>query len=266
MALPYVDLGSVPVLGVRVQPYGVATLLALASAALTAVLLRRRFAIPGRAIAVLAPCAILAALVVGHVGDVVAYQAGQGGFSQLASGHALFGALIGVALVALVVALAFRLVGGDVADLVALATLVAMTIGRVGCALVHDHPGAATDSAIGVDFPIEAVRWLFVRHMPAPGTTVRLHDLGLDELLLLVPITAVGFFLAARRLRAGSIAIFAAIAYAAIRFPLDFLRREETDPLHAGLTAAQWGCLLMLALAVGVALWQRAGRGVRQAV
>jgi phosphatidylglycerol:prolipoprotein diacylglycerol transferase len=58
------------------------------------------------------------------------------------------------------------------------------------------------------------------------------------------------------------------MAYAPTRFALDFLRVDESeyhhqaDPRYAGLTPAQWGCLLLLA--VGVTLAYRAARAAEK--
>jgi phosphatidylglycerol:prolipoprotein diacylglycerol transferase len=176
-----------------------------------------------------------------------------GGWFHVLDGTSLFGALVGVALVAVIVGAARKLAAASLADHLALACLVTMTIGRIGCALVHDHPGLATDSALGVDFPANRVVWLLG---PIHDPTVRLHDVGLDELLALVPITAVAIALATRRVRPGTLAIFAALAYAAARFGLDYLRFPEIEPRHAGLTAGQWSCLLLAIIAI-IALVRR---------
>jgi prolipoprotein diacylglyceryltransferase len=135
-----------------------------------------------------------------------------------------------------------------------------MAIARIGCALVHDHLGLATDSMFGVDFPAERVRWLLPE---MSGATVRLHDVGLEELLALLPLVAVAIVLAVRRPRAGTLAIFVALSYAILRFGLDYLRLPEAEPRHAMLTAGQWSCVV-LALAAVIALVRRHVRTVRK--
>lgn len=207
------------------------------------------------------PLAIAAAVVCGHVFDVVAYQWDQLGerpdlWLHVLDGTSLFGALFGVALVAVTVGLVRGLALAPLADHVVLACVIAMTIGRVGCALVHDHLGLPTDSMLGVDFPADRVRWVLLE---VRGATVRLHDVGLEELLALLPITAGAIVLAMRRPRAGTLAIVVALAYAGARFGLDYLRLPETEPRHATLTAGQWSCVV-IALAALSALVRRHAR------
>lgn len=149
-----------------------------------------------------------------------------------------------------------RLALAALADCVALACVIAMTIGRIGCSLVHDHPGLPTDSMLGVDFPAEGMRWLLGE---VSGATIRLHDVGLEELLALLPITAGAIVLAMRRARAGTLAIFVALAYAVVRFGLDYLRLPEAEPRRAMLTAGQWSCVVLAFVAV-IALVRRHGR------
>lgn len=111
--------------------------------------------------------------------------------------------------------------------------------GRLGCAVVHDHPGRLTDSPLGVRFP--------------GGTR---YDLGLIEFALTPLLIALVVAVARRTRRPGMIAGALAVAYPIMRFPLDFLRAAdlgpESDPRYAGLTPAQWACMGMLALGLWV--------------
>jgi phosphatidylglycerol:prolipoprotein diacylglycerol transferase len=249
IAIPYAsvrfELGGI-------QIYGCMMLLALVAAILTAVFTRRRFELRNNDIAILVPVAIAAAIVFGHVFDVIVYQwdaisERPGLWFHVIDGTSLFGALFGVALVAVTLGVARRLALASLADHVVLACVIAMTIGRIGCALVHDHPGLPTDSALGVDFPAERVGWLLGN---VRGPTVRLHDVGLEELLALLPIAAGAIVLATRRGRPGTLAIFVTLAYAVVRFGLDTLRLPEVEPRHAMLTAGQWSCLVLALLAI----------------
>ena len=110
-------------------------------------------------------------------------------------------------------------------------------LGRTGCAVVHDHPGRLTDSALGVRF--------------AAGTR---FDLGLIELALTPLLLVLVLVVARRTRRPGMISGALAVAYPLMRFPLDFLRATdlgpESDPRYGGLTPAQWACLGMFVLGV----------------
>jgi phosphatidylglycerol:prolipoprotein diacylglycerol transferase len=145
------------------------------------------------------------------------------------------------------------------ADITLLGLLPAFTIGRIGCTVVSDHIGAAVSSDhwyafLAMDYP----RKLNLGHLAEtyPGTSpfVTAWNLGLIEFLYLVPINLVLLWLAFRprkRLPAGFIAVAVGALYAPVRFLLDFLRPEDTDPRYGGLTFAQWASIV----AFGAALY-----------
>lgn len=264
MSLPYFAVHRI----VGLQPYGLCVMAGLAAGAFTTVRQGRRFGIAAADLGLVVPCALFAAVIGGHVFDVAAYQweaarEDSGLWLRMTSGQALFGALFAVAAVTALIGTARRIHLAALADVVALGCLVAMTFGRLGCALVHDHPGIATDSVFGVEFPADVLRWSGIE--APPGSTVRVHDLGLDELLVLLPITVAAFALVRRRLNAGMLAAIVSIAYAVPRFFLDFLRLPATEPVHAGLTVGQWCCIVTVALAV-VALRHIARKARRSAL
>jgi phosphatidylglycerol:prolipoprotein diacylglycerol transferase len=252
-ALPYV---AIPRFGF-VNSYATLLLLGLVLGALVMQRLGRRYGIAGGECVALAAVLAAVAFVTAHVFDVAVYQWARAMtepalWFRFQEGHSLFGALLGVAIVLFAWT---RIRGLDLAlhaDLVAVGTLVAVTLGRVGCALVHDHPGAPTELPIGVDFPTELVHF---HGIESDAPTVRLHDLGLEEVVLLLPVLVMAKVLVARRLRAGMVAAIVAIAYACIRFPLDFLRLPMTEPVHRGLTAGQWSCIVMFVVAMVLAVW-----------
>ena len=132
------------------------------------------------------------------------------------------------------------------ADLVAFVFPTGLAIGRIGCALAHDHPGVVTNFPLGLSLRTSSaqayVQGVYANAgLPAPSEVAGLgfHDLGLYELLFLalvvVPlfrrwdrsVRPPGFFLAA----------FAGL-YLPVRFTLDLLR--VADARYVGLTPAQW--------------------------
>ena len=106
---------------------------------------------------------------------------------------------------------------------------VGLWIGRIGCFLIHDHPGTATDFALGVEYPDGVVR----------------HDHGL-YLSINGLLMAIVFFILARKERPTGfyIGLFS-IWYGVVRFTLDYWRIG--DVRYAGLTPAQY---FSIALAV----------------
>ena len=162
------------------------------------------------------------------------------------------------------------------ADITIVGLLPAFTIGRIGCTVVSDHVGAAVDphawyAFLAMDYPrdlnMETVQALVKAH---PGTgPMTAWNLGLIEFLYLVPVNALVLWLAfrpptvedwkngnktARRLPAGLIPVIAGLCYAPVRFFLEFLRPDETDPRYLGMTFAQWISIVAFAAATYVAL------------
>jgi phosphatidylglycerol:prolipoprotein diacylglycerol transferase len=102
-------------------------------------------------------------------------------------------------------------------------------IGRLGCALAHDHLGAAGSS------------WLAVRFPAGPR-----YDLGLVEFLFLV-VLALTFRLLDRHPRpAGRWLGWSMVTYGAFRFGLGFL--SKLPAIAWGLTADQYSALLLCSI------------------
>ncbi len=137
------------------------------------------------------------------------------------------------------------------ADISIVGLLPAFTIGRIACTIVHDHPGSPTTFALGFDYPLS-----FTDNLGF-ATAMRLHNLAFYELLYLLPVNAVILGLAFRkskRLPAGFLAALTGVLYAPVRFFLDYLRLDSTDPRYATLTFAQWSSIVALVVAVYVAI------------
>jgi phosphatidylglycerol:prolipoprotein diacylglycerol transferase len=139
-------------------------------------------------------------------------------------------------------------------DAIAFVFPAALAIGRLGCALAHDHPGIVTTFPLAISLETEAARQYLRGVYDAAGSTFPsnaaargFHDLGLYECLFLalviVPAFAnwarhrkpVGFYLAA----------FSAM-YFPVRFGLDMLR--VSDARYLRLTPAQWLAALITAV------------------
>jgi phosphatidylglycerol---prolipoprotein diacylglyceryl transferase len=143
----------------------------------------------------------------------------------------------------------------------------AWAFGRLGCALIHDHPGVTV--AKGTLGSLFAVAWplgpddgthhiLGPLHVVTGGSTAR-FDLGLLECFVL---TCLAIYFATtwkKDWKPGSYTIVAGLFYGPIRFCLDFLRPSEGpggDLRHAGLTFAQYWSLAV----IGIALYLLAKR------
>ena len=117
------------------------------------------------------------------------------------------------------------------ADVLTIATPLGLGCGRIGCFLIHDHPGTLAHGA---------GKWFAVAYPDGPR-----YDLGL--LLGVFDFLLFGFFLfLSRKPRTDGfyLGLFMLI-YAPARFLLDFLR--AVDVRYAGLTPAQYGCVALFA-------------------
>ncbi|MFO0593814.1 MAG: prolipoprotein diacylglyceryl transferase family protein [Myxococcaceae bacterium] len=125
-------------------------------------------------------------------------------------------------------------------DALALGTAPGWMVARIGCFLVHDHPGVRTDFFLAVDFP--------VRTYGGPR-----HDLGLYDALVLAAISVALFAWKQRRPLQGRLMGLLALVYSLVRFGLDFLRASDlsfVDRRYAGLTPAQYIVLGLAATGV----------------
>lgn len=110
-------------------------------------------------------------------------------------------------------------------------------IGRIGCFLLHEHPGRFTNFFLGVQYP-DGVR----------------HDLGL-YLSINGLVLGVGFWvLAMRNAKIGTYLITFLIWKGVARFVLDFLRATNgaiVDVRYFGLTPAQYVAIVMVMSGLG---------------
>jgi phosphatidylglycerol---prolipoprotein diacylglyceryl transferase len=152
------------------------------------------------------------------------------------------------------------------ADTALVGLLLAFSIGRLGCTLVSDHVGLPLTNPdawygfLAMDYPRSAaahngnIADLF-RHAPPGVDMIRAWNLGLIELLYLIPVNAIVLFLAFRREhQPGFLAVLVGALYAPVRFFLEYPRLENSDPRWAGFTFAQWMSLVAFAATVALAI------------
>lgn len=169
-----------------------------------------------------------------------------------------FGGMLGGAVGAyLFFSLRHRAIGGRTklayVDVAAFVFAPALAIGRIGCALAHDHPGVVTTFPLAISLETEAARD-YLGHvygaadlaLPPTAETMGFHDLGLYEFLFLSVVVVPAFAYWDRRTRPPGFYLFAFVAlYLPVRFGLDMLR--VADARYLGLTPAQWVAALALA-------------------
>ncbi|MCA9322707.1 MAG: prolipoprotein diacylglyceryl transferase [Planctomycetes bacterium] len=150
-------------------------------------------------------------------------------------------------------------------DVTALGAPFGWAVGRLGCFLVHDHPGIPSQSFLAVQYP--------------GGSRL---DLGLLEMAL-QGILALFLVTMTRRSRApGSYIATYLFLYSLGRFGLDFwraggeeaaravraghLRASSLDPRWGPFTAAQYACLGIIVVVVGLVAIQRRTQAGRKAL
>jgi len=262
LGLPYFHLGAIG----PIQSFG----MIVAVGVLLGASLLRRYAewhgVSDDHIRGLTGWVTVAGFIGAHLFDVIAYQWQDLQRDPLLllevwKGISSYGGFIGGAAGFAIYVWWKRLPARLMADITIVGLLPAFSIGRIGCTVVSDHIGAAVDAskwyaALAMDYP----RYMghLAEHYPLlTGPTIRAWNLGLIEFLYLVPVNALILFLAFRaskRPNAGLLTVLTGVLYAPVRFFLDYLRPEETDPRYMGLTFAQWASLLAFAVAVYVAI------------
>ena len=139
-------------------------------------------------------------------------------------------------------------------DVVIWALPVGWLFGRIGCFVVHDHPGIVTD------FPL-AVADYQVGYPPYQPR----HDLGLYEVFWCLGMLPILWWLQYKKLPRGFFLGFVPTMYAPARFGFDFLRAsseelgDHADPRYFGLTPGHYASLSLLV--VGLAFFWRVYKG-----
>ena len=137
---------------------------------------------------------------------------------------------------------------GKYADVLAFAFPLAWGIGRIGCFLIHDHPGVCTNFALGMQQSSGCAR----------------HDLGLYESIQAFLIF--GLFLLLLKKYRDRVPRFLytgllMVLYGIPRFFFDFLR-IESETRYAGLTPAQYGSIILAFVGVVLLYKIRGGKSV----
>lgn len=125
-----------------------------------------------------------------------------------------------------------------IADLLSFSALFGWIIGRIGCFMIHDHLGAHSNCPLAMKTP-DGPRF----------------DMALLEILGLLPLAVYFFWIKNKKKREGFFTSLLFIYYGVLRFFLDFLRATDipnADVRYAGLTPAQYGCIILVAFGVWI--------------
>lgn len=134
-------------------------------------------------------------------------------------------------------------------DGTSLGLVLGLGIGRIGCTSVGEHLGGPTDFFLAVEFRGFAWNGTEATLNGTPiNTGMSFHNTAVYEFFLLMGLFVALLFLRRRGVRAGFLGGVAGVAYAILRFGLDFLRVNDNTAL--GLTGAQFGCIVLLGLSI----------------
>lgn len=265
-ALPYFHLGSLDV-GIPIQAFGVIVAIGVL---IGAGVLRRYAEWHGQSddhIRGITGWVTVSGFIGAHVFDVLFYQWDKLEQNPLLllklwEGISSYGGFLGGALGWWIYVWWKRLDMRLWADVTVLGLLVAFSIGRIGCTVVSDHIGAAVDASkwyavLAMDYP-RHLGELGEHYPEIKGATVLAWNLGLLELLYLIPVNLFILwyaFRSSKRPNAGMVTALVGLLYAPVRFFLDFLRfSEASDPRYLGLTFAQWVSIMAFGAAVALVI------------
>jgi len=151
------------------------------------------------------------------------------------------------------------------ADIVLSVFPFAWVFGRGGCSVVHDHPGMLAKAGA-----LFAVEWPNAKEAPLASDGIRLihgsvirYDLGLLEWMFTVIVAAAFIATWHKKVQTGTYIAAVALAYAPVRFVMDYLRITDTDQAdlrYGSLTFAQWMCIALFTFGAAMVFLMRQHR------
>jgi phosphatidylglycerol---prolipoprotein diacylglyceryl transferase len=247
--IPYFQLPALHLGPFTLQAFGVFAALGVYAAARISVHQASRHGLDPQPLSDFAVWGVGAGVVVGHLVHLFLYHPEElSDWRRIFAfweGLSSFGGLLGGVLAAVVFFRRLPIRFDDYADAFALGIAPGWGIARIGCFVIHDHPGVRTTFPLAVDFPPSAAATL--------GFSGVRHDLGLYDALALFAFGIVLFALDRRGLLRGRLLAVLALLYGTSRFLFDFLRAVDVpypDARYLGLTPAQYFCFGLWAYAI----------------
>jgi phosphatidylglycerol---prolipoprotein diacylglyceryl transferase len=261
--IPYFELPSLRLGPFTLQAFGLFAALGVYVGARIAVREATRRGLDPNPLSDFAVWGVAAGVLVGHLVHILLYHP-----EELADwrrvfyfweGLSSFGGLLGGVVAAAVFFGRRPIRFDDYGDALALGIAPGWGIARVGCFVIHDHPGIKTDFFLAVRFP---------EHSALGFSGVR-HDLGLYDALALFGFGLLVWALERRGVLRGRLLPLLGLLYGTSRFLLDFLRAADVsyaDRRYLGLTPAQYFCFALWAYAAWkLGPWGRRGAQARAA-
>ena len=239
--IPYFELPSIHLGPFTLQAFGLFAALGVYVAARVAVAEAGRHGVDPKPLSDFAVWGVGAGVLMGHVVHLFLYHPEElSDWRRVLAfweGLSSFGGLLGGVLAAVVFFRRRPVRFDDYADAFALGIAPGWGIARVGCFVIHDHPGVKTTFPLAVHFPPSALSTL--------GFAGTRHDLGLYDALALFAFALLLFALDRRGLLRRRLLALLALLYGTSRFLFDILRATDVpyaDARYLGLTPAQYFC------------------------
>ncbi|MEY4723019.1 MAG: hypothetical protein RLZZ324_532 [Candidatus Parcubacteria bacterium] len=253
--IPFFEAHVIPIGPVVIQVWGLLAATGIAVAIMLGRSEARRRKMDPEVFTDLAAWCVIGGLIGARVFYSLAYAPGAFFADPLSiiriwqGGMSMFGGLLGGALGAWLCMRGDKHAFAKYADVVAYVLPLGYAIARIGCFLIHDHPGTLSHSFLAVRYPNGARFDL--------GLLMMLVGFGIYVLFVLLNrraermAAARGEAVSAAR-RPSFVRLFM-VCYGVSRFLLDFLRAKDlpgADARYFGLTPAQYLSLAFVALGV----------------
>jgi phosphatidylglycerol:prolipoprotein diacylglycerol transferase len=270
--IPYIHFADLHIGPLPIQPFGLLVALGVIIGVELAKRRARVLALPSVELSSFIGWMLVAGFIGGHVLDEIFYHPEQVAaapwsllylWAGLSSFGGFTGALIGVLLwkfyemrpmfhlgsLVSVVRPVRRATAMSIlpySDVVLAVFPIAWIFGRMGCSVVHDHPGLRAPAwmLLSVAYgpgPVDSFGFFELRHGGVPR-----YDLGFLEMLFAACISVVFAATWKKRRPIGWYTAVLPLVYAPVRFGLDFLRLDDPqggDLRYGPLTPAQWACI-----------------------
>jgi len=266
---------TIPGLGLELHGFGFLVALGFVFGGKAAMSRARRLGLDPEVINRLIGWLVLGTFVGGHVGyglmyEPAEYLADPRQFLYVWQGLSSFGGFVVCVPLSIWFFYKERVPVWKYLDCLAYGMSVGWFFGRMGCFVAHDHPGTPTEFLTGVwctpepghmiDLPDQIVLHEPHRNLPwgpcaEQDGVIAVHDMGLYEALW--SLSMFGVYQVMDRLKGwkpGVLVLSFGVSYVPVRFAMDLLRPETSDPRYgfgpAMLTPAQWLSLVLLAACV----------------
>jgi phosphatidylglycerol:prolipoprotein diacylglycerol transferase len=243
--IPYLELPPISLGPVQIQPFGVFVCVAIVVGAILAGRRARMVGLPTGTVGNTVRVTAIFGIFGSHLVHVIAYHPQDLAHDpwillKFWAGMSSLGGFFSAAIAGFIYLRWKRIPFLPYADTILFGFVPAWMIARVGCAVVHDHPGRYSRFPLAVRFP------------DGPR-----HDLGFYEVLLSLIWIPLVYWLGRKNKiddpPPGTILSVMTIAYCVPRFFLDFLRATDLprhDVRYLGFTPAQYGCFLLTVMSI----------------